>query len=160
MVIPGRKFTGGNGYRYGFNGKENDNEVKGVGNQQDYGMRIYDPRLARFLSLDPLQKSYPELTPYQFASNSPIQAIDLDGLEQYHFTFSQDAQGKTVLIPMNDGKPQDFEEDTFSPGWGGGVFGIFHTYKTTKNPRVEYVVHNQDSKQYFTEPGSLDRETF
>lgn len=37
-------------YRYGFNGKENDNEVKGEGNQQDYGMRIYDPRLGKFLS--------------------------------------------------------------------------------------------------------------
>jgi RHS repeat-associated protein len=67
--------------RYGFNGKENDNEVKGDGNQQDYGFRIYDPRLGRFLSVDPLTKSYPELTPYQFASNTPIQAIDLDGLE-------------------------------------------------------------------------------
>jgi hypothetical protein len=33
------------------------------------------------LSVDPLTKSYPELTPYQFASNTPIQAIDLDGLE-------------------------------------------------------------------------------
>jgi hypothetical protein len=41
-LMPGRKFSGGN-YRYGFNGKENDNEVKGEGNQQDYGMRIYDP---------------------------------------------------------------------------------------------------------------------
>jgi len=44
-------------------------------------MRIYDPRLGRFLSVDPLASKYPELTPYQFASNSPIQAIDLDGLE-------------------------------------------------------------------------------
>jgi RHS repeat-associated protein len=71
-------------YRFGFNGKENDNEVKGTGNQQDYGMRIYDPRLGRFLSADPLivqQGKYPELSAYQFASNTPIQAIDLDGLE-------------------------------------------------------------------------------
>ncbi|MBD0376455.1 MAG: hypothetical protein ICV51_12585 [Flavisolibacter sp.] len=71
----------GGGYRYGFNGKENDNEVKGEGNQQDYGMRIYDPRLGRFLSVDPLVKQYPELTPYQFASNTPIKAVDIDGLE-------------------------------------------------------------------------------
>jgi RHS repeat-associated protein len=69
------------GYRYGFNGKENDNEVKGEGNQQDYGMRVYDPRLARFLSVDPIAKEYPELTPYQFASNRCIDGIDLDGLE-------------------------------------------------------------------------------
>ncbi len=33
------------------------------------------------LSVDPLTKSYPMLTPYQFASNTPITAIDLDGLE-------------------------------------------------------------------------------
>ena len=69
------------GYRFGFNGKENDNEVKGSGNQQDYGMRIYDPRTGKFLSVDPLTKEYPELTPYQFASDNPIENIDLDGLE-------------------------------------------------------------------------------
>lgn len=68
-------------YRYGFNGKENDNEVKGEGNQQDYGMRVYDPRLGRFLSIDPLTDDYPELTPYQFSSNSPLANIDLDGAE-------------------------------------------------------------------------------
>ena len=36
---------------------------------------------SRFLSIDPIGRKYPELTPYQFASNTPIQAIDLDGLE-------------------------------------------------------------------------------
>jgi RHS repeat-associated protein len=81
-------------YRYGFNGKENDNEVKGSGNQQDYGMRIYDPRLGRFLSVDPLTKEYPELTPFQFASNTPIQAIDLDGLEAKNLM-----DGTTILFP-------------------------------------------------------------
>jgi len=84
MQMPGRKLSGG--YRYGFNGKENDNEVKGEGNQQDYGMRIYDGRIGKFLSVDPLTKAYPELTPYQFTENSPIQAIDLDGLEKYVVT--------------------------------------------------------------------------
>jgi RHS repeat-associated protein len=81
MVMPGRKFSGGNGYRYGFNGKENDNEAKGEGNQYEYGFRIYDPRLGKFLSVDPLTKKYPELTPFQFASNNPVEGIDLDGLE-------------------------------------------------------------------------------
>jgi RHS repeat-associated protein len=68
-------------YRYGFNGKENDNEVKGLGSQQDYGMRIYDPRVGKFLSVDPLTKSYPMLTPYQYASNNPVVNVDLDGQE-------------------------------------------------------------------------------
>jgi RHS repeat-associated protein len=64
-------------YRYGFNGKEKDSEW---GNQ-DYGMCIYDTRVARFLSVDPLSPKFPWYTPYQFAGNTPIQAIDLDELE-------------------------------------------------------------------------------
>ncbi len=79
-----RNFQINGGYRYGFNGKENDNEVKGDGNQQDYGMRIYDPRLGKFLSVDPISKSYPSLTPYQFASNSVLSGVDRDGLEFYY----------------------------------------------------------------------------
>lgn len=55
--------------------------MSGSGNQYDYGFRIYNPRLGRFLSVDPLTKSFPMLTPYQFASNRPIDGIDLDGLE-------------------------------------------------------------------------------
>ncbi|MBW7891902.1 MAG: hypothetical protein H3C48_12960, partial [Chitinophagaceae bacterium] len=84
------------------NGKENDNEVKGEGNQQDYGMRIYDPRLGRFLSVDPLTDKYPELTPYQFASNTPIQAIDLDGKEAFfiHGTASSPAAWSSQLTNL------------------------------------------------------------
>jgi RHS repeat-associated protein len=67
-------------YRYQFNGKEKDSETE----LQDYGMRIYNERLGRFLSVDPLTKDYAELTPYQFASNTPICAIDLDGKEMYY----------------------------------------------------------------------------
>lgn len=82
-----RKFVYGcvETYRYGFNGKENDPETVGTGQgTQDYGMRIYNPSLGRFLSADPLivqEQLYPELSPYQFASLNPIQNIDLDGLE-------------------------------------------------------------------------------
>jgi len=69
-------------YRYGFNGKEVDNEMFGIGNELDYGMRVYDPRVGRFLSVDPLTKSFPWYTPYQYAGNKPIWATDLDGLEE------------------------------------------------------------------------------
>jgi RHS repeat-associated protein len=88
-AIESRAFASG-GYRYGFNGKENIDEVAGQGNWQDYGERMYNPRLGRFPSPDPIiiyGKQYPELSPYQFASNTPIQAIDLDGLEAYIVVF-------------------------------------------------------------------------
>jgi RHS repeat-associated protein len=69
-------------YRYGFNGKELDPEgMGGGGSTYDYGFRIYNPAIAKFLSIDPLYQKYPFYTPYQFASNTPISAIDIDGLE-------------------------------------------------------------------------------
>ena len=83
MLEPGRQYAQSmlGAYRYGFNGKEQDNEVKGTGNQIDYGMRVYDPRLGKFLSIDPLTNKYPMLTPYQYASNNPATLIDIDGGE-------------------------------------------------------------------------------
>jgi len=81
MQMPGRNFNSSE-YRFGFNGKEKDDEWTGItGATYDYGFRIYDSRVARFLSVDPLTGAFPGLTPYQYASNSPIQNIDLDGLE-------------------------------------------------------------------------------
>ena len=65
-----------------FNGKEDDQEW-GSSLVQDYGFRLYNPGIGKFLSVDPLRKQYPELTPYQFASNTPVAAIDLDGLEAF-----------------------------------------------------------------------------
>ena len=81
MAMPGRAYVGVN-YRYGFNGKEKDPEgMGGGGSTYDYGFRIYNPALAKFLSVDPLSDKYPWYTPYQFAGNMPIQFIDIDGLE-------------------------------------------------------------------------------
>lgn len=61
-------------------------------------MRIYDPRVGRFLSMDPISKSYPMLTPYQFASNTPIQAIDLDGGEaKYVYGYFDEKKERTNL---------------------------------------------------------------
>ena len=69
-------------YRYGFNGKENDVEAVSTGEgTQDYGYRIYNPALGRFLSVDPLTSSYPSWSPYPFAMNRPIDGVDLDGCE-------------------------------------------------------------------------------
>lgn len=65
-------------YRWHFNGKEVDNQLNG---DYDYGFRMYDPRIGRFLSIDHLFKGFPELTPYQFSDNNPIKFVDLDGLE-------------------------------------------------------------------------------
>ncbi|MEM7161701.1 MAG: RHS repeat-associated core domain-containing protein [Bacteroidota bacterium] len=69
-------------YRYGFQGQEQDNEVKGQGNAVNYKYRMHDPRLGRFLSIDPLSKKYPHYTPYSFSGNKVIKFIELEGLEE------------------------------------------------------------------------------
>jgi len=69
----------------------------------DYGFRIYDPRIAKFLSVDPLTASYPMLTPYQFASNTPIMAIDLDGLEAYVVIENDGVGHAFIALPTAEG---------------------------------------------------------
>ena len=73
-------------YRFGFNGKEKDNEAKGIGNSLDFGARMHDTRVARFLSTDRLASKFPHYSPYLFAGNSPIQAIDYNGDHIYILT--------------------------------------------------------------------------
>ncbi|EJF52000.1 RHS repeat-associated core domain protein, partial [Saprospira grandis DSM 2844] len=51
--MPGRKFVSGEEYRFGFNGKEDDRDW-GMQNIQDYGFRLYNPSIGKFLSVDPL----------------------------------------------------------------------------------------------------------
>lgn len=75
--------VGGKDYRFGFNGQEKDNEIKGVGNSLSFQYRIYDSRLGKFLSVDPLASSYPWNSTYAFAENDVIRCIDLEGLESY-----------------------------------------------------------------------------
>jgi RHS repeat-associated protein len=82
-------------YHYSFNGKENDADVKGDGNQIDYGARIYDPRLGRWLSSDPMMKKYPHLSPFHYGNNNPIITIDPDGKENIIVVGSQVHQGET-----------------------------------------------------------------
>ena len=76
--MDGRAFIGEK-YRFGFNGQEKDDEVKGEGNSLDFGARIYDSRLGRWLSLDPLMAKYPSMSPYNFCANNPIKFVDYDG---------------------------------------------------------------------------------
>lgn len=64
--------------RYRFNGKELDSE-SGL---YYYGMRYYAPWTCRFINVDPIWSDYPFYTPYQYAGNKPINARDIDGLEE------------------------------------------------------------------------------
>ncbi len=153
--MPGRTYTSGSGYRYGFNGKENDNEVKGEGNQQDYGMRIYDPRLGRFLSVDPLTKEYPWYTPYQFAGNTPIQAVDLDGAEPTYPLTIQESFGRNGISrkAINADETERLSQKTRQTFSGSDVVSMlaFHELNSEKNraPGYPSVELNDQKKGYY-----------
>ena len=60
---------------YLFNGKELDTET----GLYYYGARYYDPRVSLWLNVDPLAEKYPNISPYTYVANNPINAIDPDG---------------------------------------------------------------------------------
>ncbi len=68
-------------YRYGFQGQEKDDELKGEGNSLNYTFRMHDPRVGRFFAIDPMTRSYPWNSPYAFSENRVIDGIDLEGKE-------------------------------------------------------------------------------
>lgn len=83
---------------------------------------------SRFLSIDPIGRKYPELTPYQFASYTPIQAVDLDGLEGVRTT-----KGATLV-----GTYEAHYEEKIDGKWTtkpiqGRTFGLYKTYLTAPN---------------------------
>jgi RHS repeat-associated protein len=66
-------------YRFGFNGMEKDDDIKGDGNSLDFGARIYDSRLGRWLAMDKLFIKTPDYSPYNYCFNNPLFYSDPDG---------------------------------------------------------------------------------
>lgn len=82
-------------YRFAFNGKERDDEVKGSGNSYDFGARIYDERLGKWWSVDPKFKKYPGISTYNYTFNNPIIFVDPNGKDG---RLSIDHEKKTITL--------------------------------------------------------------
>jgi RHS repeat-associated protein len=66
-------------YLFGFNGQEKLDEINGAGNDLDFGARVYDARLGRWMSIDPFNTFYPSHSGYSYALLNPICFIDFGG---------------------------------------------------------------------------------
>ncbi len=64
---------------YLFNAKEFDEET----GMYYYGARYYEPRLSLWMSADPLEEDYPNLSAYGYCHNNPIILYDPDGKGDY-----------------------------------------------------------------------------
>lgn len=80
---------------------EKDDELKGAGNSYDFGARLYDPRVARWMSVDPLASKYPAFSPYCFVANSPLRYIDPDG-KDIKPVINASADGKWEVNTIHD----------------------------------------------------------
>jgi RHS repeat-associated protein len=107
--------THSSGYRFGFNGKEKVDEVYGDANAYDFGARIYDPRIGRWLAVDPLTAKYPSLTPYNFSGNTPIMCKDPDGKK---------------IVVYHEGKPYVYKPGVEPPAGSPDI--LFKVHEAAK----------------------------
>ncbi|TBN17930.1 hypothetical protein EYD46_06390 [Hyunsoonleella pacifica] len=96
MLLPNRHGAS-DSYRYGFNGQEKDDEIKGEGNSLNFTFRMHDPRIGRFFAVDPLIHQYPWYSSYSFAGNKVLQFIELEGLEEQISPYLQKTQYRIVF---------------------------------------------------------------
>jgi RHS repeat-associated protein len=77
MMMPGRKYIAGSGYRYGFNGQEKSDDVIQGNYTAEYWE--YDSRIGRRWNVDPKPKEYE--SPYAVMGNNPIWNMDPNGAD-------------------------------------------------------------------------------
>jgi RHS repeat-associated protein len=136
MIMPERTFSATTkGYRFAFQGQEGDDEVSGEGNSYAYKYRMHDPRLGRFLSIDPLSSKYPQWSPYQFSGNQVISTIELEGAEPL-----KDANEYGKALESKKSSSLNQEVSTVEN------FEDQNTWESYKNRSTEWSVYDDDGE--------------
>lgn len=125
--MPSRTWIGGSNYRYGFNGKERADEINS--GDFDFGNRILDSRIGRWLTWDPLRQKYPFVTPYCFSLNNPISLLDPDG------NVVTPADERATMLYNNLKIALQNSNDEKSKAM------LCQLETLEKNPEVNYVIH-------------------
>jgi RHS repeat-associated protein len=120
--------------QYLYNGKELQEDF-GL-NLSDYGARMYDGALGRFMTMDNYSEKYFDFTPYQYAANNPICNIDINGdsiqyagswdeILQFAQTFAKLNVGNISLTLTKDadGNVDGFKSGDFTASEFGGELG-------------------------------------
>jgi RHS repeat-associated protein len=113
-------------YRYGFNGKESDSQIKGQGLSLDFGARFLDTRIGRWWKTDPAHWKQPHQSLYQSQRNNPIIYTDPNGETEYLTIVVTDFEGNSIMYRkvlsedvMTDGKRHFESHFLFGKPYGG-----------------------------------------
>lgn len=147
-------------YSFSFNGQERDDETYGRGNAYDFGARIYDARLSKWMACDPFSKDYPFHSPYNYGLNNPIMFLDKGG------NYIIDKEGNVVKFRVKKdgtlkfkGSPDPFTKQIIS------VMAKTETSKRVllqlsndKEIKVQYREMTKKESDYFNNNGGLVSE--
>lgn len=147
MLVPNRSHSSP-AYRYGFNGMEDDLEIKGKGNSYDFGARMFDPRVGRWFKMDPLSQKYPYDSPYMFSGNSPISIMDPDGERKITRTITLDDDGKSTFSIQTDEKIINYDLITVTRVTGQDFFSDdpVDTYDYYDSVDIEVIVQTKNGE--------------
>jgi RHS repeat-associated protein len=160
-----RTYTSPEEYRYGFNGKEKDNEnFEGA---YDFGARILDVRLGRWLAVDPLWKKYPMDNTYMQSGNCPISMTDLDGNEKIIITGSENKKWNLGFVLPSLKMIKDYHDNNtsepvtmllFKAGYTEAQITRIKNYALKKGATV-IVVNSADDVVNYLNTKSVDGKT-
>ncbi|MBP7389746.1 MAG: hypothetical protein KA841_05040, partial [Chitinophagales bacterium] len=167
MVMPGRTF-GNDEYRYGFQGMESEDNLRGENNSYTTEFRQYDPRVGRWMSVDPMADKFASLSPYVSFFNNPNLVIDPKGddpptindlrtYERSHriefgvmISIAVERDGETSIesYRMGDALPEGVTSGEYDPSIIGG---FIHQLTDDRDPdliaaeRNSYIMMNWQS---------------
>ena len=72
--------------RWHYSGKEEQAAISTGIQLVDYGARMYDPVIARWMAVDPMAEEYYPMTPYGYCAGNPIVLVDPFGEDWYTTT--------------------------------------------------------------------------
>ncbi len=168
MGMPGRKYTFGSEYRYGFNGQEKTQEV--AENLYTAEFWQYDGRIGRRWNVDPIVK--PNESPYLAFAGNPIWFNDVNGADttlpavgggtatlpdearrsiETYGSGGSTITGTSIPVPVQQGQLRSFSLDKlgkFSAKWKTDDNGnaVFAGYLDEKNRDVASATKDYNAK--------------
>ncbi|MBO6247869.1 MAG: RHS repeat-associated core domain-containing protein, partial [Bacteroidales bacterium] len=146
-LLPSNSILSSNRYRYA--GKER--QIMGSLGWLDFGARMYDSYLGRWISTDPLMEKYPQMSPYLYCANDPVNRIDPRGEEWRE-------KNKSILVYMNVSNSSGLDSDRMQQ-YQKAISSLFNSIISTASQgvysgEIVYSSNNPEIEQ------SLDFQVF